>query len=221
MMDFSAFFEQIWIARLVILKGLGITVSISALSIVAGSLLGVLVGLSLVYGNRVLRLLVRAYTDFIRGTPVLVLVLASYYVLSGIGIDLGPFQAGVLALAVFCSSHVGEIVRGGLQAIPKGQTEAAKAIGLTFSQTFAYVLWPQALRQFLPAWVNTAAEMVKASTLLSVIGVAELLLRTQEIISRNFMSLQFYFLAGFLYFVVNYGIERFGKYVERKTAVPS
>ncbi|CAN7654205.1 amino acid ABC transporter permease [Pararhizobium sp. LjRoot235] len=220
-MDFSAFFDQLWIARFVVLKGLGITVSISLLSIIAGSLLGVLVGLSLVYGNRVLRLVVRAYTDFIRGTPVLVLVLASYYVLSTIGIELGPFQAGVLALAIFCSSHVGEIVRGGLQAIPKGQTEAAKAIGLTFRQTFAYVLWPQALRQFLPAWVNTAAEMVKASTLLSVIGVAELLLRTQEIISRNFLSLQFYFFAGFLYFVINYGIERFGKYVERKTAVPS
>jgi polar amino acid transport system permease protein len=83
------------------------------------------------------------------------------------------------------------------------------------------VLWPQALRQCLPAWVNTAAEMVKASTLLSVIGVAELLLRTQEIISRNFMSLQFYFLAGALYFIVNFGIERLGKYVERKTALPS
>ncbi|WP_250956587.1 amino acid ABC transporter permease [Rhizobium sp. CG5] len=220
-MDFSAFFEQIWLARAVILKGLGVTISISFLSIVIGSLLGVLVGLALVYGNRVLRFVVRAYVDFIRGTPVLVLVLASYYVLSTIGIELGPFQAGVLALAVFCSSHVGEIVRGGLQAIPTGQTEAAKAIGLTFGQTFAYVLWPQALRQFLPAWVNTSAEMVKASTLLSVIGVAELLLRTQEIISRNFMSLQFYFLAGFLYFVINYGIERFGKYVERKTAVPS
>ncbi len=221
MMDFSAFFDQIWIARLAILKGLGVTISISLLSIFVGSLLGVLVGLSLVYGNRALRFVVRVYTDFIRGTPVLVLVLASYYVLSTIGIDLGPFQAGVLALAVFCSSHVGEIVRGGLQAIPQGQTEAAKAIGLTFGQTFAYVLWPQALRQFLPAWVNTAAEMVKASTLLSVIGVAELLLRTQEIISRNFMSLQFYFLAGFLYFVINYSIERFGKYVERKTAVPA
>jgi polar amino acid transport system permease protein len=221
MMDFSAFLDQIWIARFAILKGLEITISISVLSIIAGSLLGVLVGLSLVYGNRFLRLVVRAYTDFIRGTPVLVLVLASYYVLSTIGIELGPFQAGVLALAIFCSSHVGEIVRGGLQAIPKGQTEAAKAIGLTFSQTFAYVLWPQALRQFLPAWVNTAAEMVKASTLLSVIGVAELLLRTQEIISRNFMSLQFYFFAGLLYFVINYGIERFGKYVERKTAVPA
>lgn len=221
MTGFIAFLDQLWIARLVILKGLGVTVSISLLAIVIGSLLGVLVGLALVYGNYVLRLIVRAYTDFIRGTPVLVLVLASYYVLSTVGIELGPFQAGVLALAVFCSSHVGEIVRGGLQAIPRGQTEAAKAIGLTFNQTFAYVLWPQALRQFLPAWVNTAAEMVKASTLLSVIGVAELLLRTQEIISRNFLSLQFYFFAGLLYFVINYGIERLGKYVERKTVVPS
>lgn len=221
MMDFPAFLEQIWLARIVILKGLGVTVSISLLAILFGSMLGVLVGLSLVYGNKMLRFVVRAYTDFVRGTPVLVLVLASYYVLSTVGIELGPFQAGVFALAVFCSSHVGEIVRGGLQAIPKGQTEAAKAIGLTFGQTFAYVLWPQALRQFLPAWVNTAAEMVKASTLLSVIGVAELLLRTQEIISRNFMSLQFYFFAGLLYFVINYGIERFGKYVERRTTVPA
>lgn len=221
MNSFYAFFDQIWLARNVILKGLGVTVSISLLSIIAGSILGVFVGLSLVYGNRLLRFIVRVYTDVVRGTPVLVLVLASYYMLSGIGIELGPFQAGVLALAIFCSSHVGEIVRGGLQAVPKGQTEAAQAIGLTFGQTFAYVLWPQALRQFLPAWVNTAAEMVKASTLLSVIGVAELLLRTQEIISRNFMSLQFYFFAGLLYFVINYSIERFGKYVERKTTVAS
>jgi polar amino acid transport system permease protein len=216
-----SFLEQLWIARYVIVNGLAMTVSISLLAILAGSILGVFVGLALVYGGAVLRLMVRAYTDVIRGTPVLVLVLASYYVSAAAGVDLGPFSAGVLALAIFCSSHVGEIVRGALQAIPKGQTEAAKAIGLTFTQTFTSVLWPQAMRQCLPSWVNTAAEMVKASTLLSVIGVAELLLRTQEIISRNFMSLQFYFLAGALYFIVNYGIEQFGKYVERKTALPS
>ena len=217
----STFLEQLWIARYVVLSGLGMSVSISLLAFVAGSVFGVFVGLALVYGGRPLRLLVRAYTDIIRGTPVLVLVLASYYVSAAAGLDLGPFSAGVLALAVFCSSHVGEIVRGALQAIPRGQTEAAKAIGLTFTQTFTSVLWPQAMRQCLPAWVNTAAEMVKASTLLSVIGVAELLLRTQEIISRNFMSLQFYFLAGALYFIVNFSIERFGKYVERKTVLPS
>lgn len=220
-MDLVAFLETLWLARIPIVKGIGVTVSISVLAILVGTVLGVGVGLALTYGAKPLRWLVRGYTDFIRGTPVLVLVLASYYVLGTIGIDLGPFQAGVLALAVFCSSHVGEIVRGALQSIPKGQTEAAKAIGLTFPQTFAYVLGPQALRQVLPAWVNTAAEMVKASTLLSIIGVAELLLRTQELISRTFMSLEFYFFAGFLYFAVNYGIERFGRYVERKTSIPS
>jgi polar amino acid transport system permease protein len=217
----QSFLDQLWTARYVIMSGLGMSVSISLLAILVGTMLGVFVGMALVYGGAALRLVVRAYTDIIRGTPVLVLVLASYYVSSAVGVNLGPFAAGVLALAIFCSSHVGEIVRGALQAIPKGQAEAAKAIGLTFTQTFTSVLWPQAMRQFLPAWVNTAAEMVKASTLLSVIGVAELLLRTQEIISRNFLSLQFYFLAGALYFIVNYGIERFGKYVERKTALPS
>lgn len=189
----QTFLEQLWAARQVILNGLAVSVSISLLAIAAGSVLGVLAGLALTYGGRAARLALRTYIDIVRGTPVLVLVLASYYVSAAIGLDLGPFAAGVLALAVFCSSHVGEIVRGALQAIPRGQTEAAKAIGLSFTQTFSSVLWPQALRQCLPAWVNTAAEMVKASTLLSVIGVAELLLRTQEIISRNFMSLQFYF----------------------------
>lgn len=221
MNDLMLFLNEIWIARLPLLKGLGVTMSISLLAILAGSLVGVGVALGLVYGHRALRVLIRVYVDIVRGTPVLVLVLASYYIFSTVGLDLGPFQAGVLALAVFCSSHIGEIVRGALQAIPVGQTEAAKAIGLTFGQTFTSVLWPQALRQILPTWVNTAAEMVKASTLLSVIGVAELLLRTQEIISRNFMSLEFYFFAGFLYFLINFGIERLGKFVEHKTAVPS
>lgn len=220
-MDLPAFFDQLWIARLPLLQGLGLTVAISSLAIFAGSLLGVLVGLALTYGPKPLRFLVRAYTDFVRGTPVLVLILASFYVLSTVGLHLNAFQAGVLALAVFCSSHVGEIVRGALQAIPTGQSEASKAIGLTFTQTFFYVLAPQAIRQILPTWVNTAAEMVKASTLLSIIGVAELLLATQEVISRTFMSLPFYFFAGLLYFAVNYGIERFGKYVDRKTTLPT
>ena len=216
---FIAVLDQIWIARWGLASGLLMTVIISMLSVVSGTILGIATGMALTYGARPLYWLTRAYTDFVRGTPVLVLVLASYYVLSTIGLQLTPFQAGVLALAVFCSSHVGEIVRGALETIPRGQTEAAKAIGLTFPQTFLYVLAPQALRQILPAWVNTAAEMVKASTLLSIIGIGELLLSTQEVIARNFMSLPFYFLAGFLYFVVNYSIERLGRFVERKTAI--
>lgn len=215
-MDLGYFLSDLWISRWAILHGLGLTIVISVLAILLGTLLGIVVGLCLSYGHWSLRWLVRIYTDFLRGTPVFVLILACFYILSVIGIQLTPFQAGVFALTLFCSSHVGEILRGALQALPRGQTEAAKAIGLTFRQTFIYILLPQALRQILPTWVNTAVEMVKASTLLSIIGVVELLLATQQIIARDYLSLQFYFFAGFLYFLLNFAIEKLGKLAEKK-----
>jgi len=220
-MDFGRFFVELYMARWALLQGLGVTLVISAIAIVLGTLLGIGVGLSLVYGGKVQRLLVRAALEYVRGTPVFVLILACYYLLSQVGIQLTAFQAGLVALTVFCSSHVGENLRGALLALPKGQTEAAKAIGLTFRQTFVYVLAPQALRQALPAWINTAAEMVKASTLLSVIGVLELMLATRQVISRNFLSLEFYLLAGIVYFLISFSIERFGRHVERRVALPS
>lgn len=218
-MEFTHFLSELWIARGALWQGFQLTIAVSALAIAFGTVLGLLVGVVLVYAWAPFRWLVRLYVDFIRGTPVFVLVLASFYILSVIGIQLNAFQAGVLAITVFCSSHVGEMVRGALQAIHRGQTEAAMAIGLTFRQTFQYVLMPQALRQILPTWVNAATEMVKASTLLSVIGVSELLLSTQQIISRNFLSLEFYFFAGLVYFAIDFSIERFGRYLERRLAV--
>jgi polar amino acid transport system permease protein len=221
MLDLSRFLTEFYDSRWALLEGVGMTVLISALAIVLGSLLGIGVGLSLVYGGRLQRLVVRGLLEYVRGTPVFVLVLACYYMLSQAGIQLSAFQAALVALTVFCSSHVGENLRGALLALPKGQTEAAKAIGLTFRQTFLYVLAPQALRQALPAWINTAAEMVKASTLLSVIGVAELMLSTKQVIARNFMSLEFYAFAGLVYFLICYSIERLGRAVERRVALPS
>jgi polar amino acid transport system permease protein len=219
-MDLSLFLADLWNARMSLLSGFGNTILISLVSVILGSALGVLVGLALSYGNLATRLALRLYTDFLRGTPVFVLILACFYVLSVVGLDLSAFQAGVLALTLFCSSHVGEIVRGALSAIPKGQTEAAKSIGLTFGQSFISVLLPQALRQILPTWVNTATEIVKASTLLSIIGVVELLLATQQVISRTYLSLEFYFFAGFVYWLLNFLIEQAGRAVERRVSIP-
>lgn len=220
-MELQQFALDAWAARWPIAEGLGVTLVISLLAVVLGTLLGVAVGLILTYGHWAGRFLIRIYTDFLRGTPVFVLILTCFYVLAIVGIQLTAFEAGVFALTLFCSSHVGEIVRGALQAIPKGQTEAARAIGLTFGQIFVYVLLPQAMRQMLPTWVNTATEIVKASTLLSIIGVVELLLSIQQIISRNFLSLEFYFFAGFIYFLINFGIEKLGRSIERKVAIPA
>jgi polar amino acid transport system permease protein len=221
MVEQGTFLYELWVSRWAILQGLGETLSLSILAIVVGTILGAFVGLVLVYARRVSRILVRIYVDFVRGTPVFVLVLASFYLLTQIGIQLSVFQAGLFALVVFCSTHVGENLRGALQSLPRGQTEAAKAIGLTFPQIFVYVLAPQALRQALPSWTTTATEMVKASTLLSVIGVAELLKVTQQIIARTFMTLEFYLIAGIIYFLINYAIERAGKAAERRVALPS
>ena len=212
------FLTEAWDARDVIVGGVLQTLSISASSILLGTVLGTAVGVGLVYGAWPLRLAARAYADVMRGTPVLVLVLAAFYMPSVLGLHLSPFAAGVLALTLFCGAHIGEIVRGALQAIPRGQAEAARAIGLTFHGLLLHVLLPQALRSLLPPWINTCVEMVKASTLLSVIGVGELLLRTQEIIGRNFLTLQFYLLAGALYLAINVAIEQAGKALERRVA---
>jgi polar amino acid transport system permease protein len=215
----DAFLAQLWIARWAIAHGVALTLQISAAAIVLGTLLGFAVGILLVFGRTPIRLLVRAYVDVMRGTPVLVLILAAFYMPSVIGLSMTATQAGVLALTLFAGAHIGELVRGALQALPPGQTEAAKSIGLRFGQTLLYVLLPQAMRAVLPPWINTGVELVKGSTLLSVIGVGELLLTTQEIIGRNFMTMQFYVFAGLLYLVVNIGLEQIGKLLERRVAV--
>lgn len=215
-MDLIEFANQAWNARAAIGNGVLMTVVISGLAILFGSVLGTAVGVVLTYGNWIVRLPARLYADIVRGTPVLVLILAAFYVSSVVELDLTATQAGVLALTLFCGSHVSEIVRGALQAIPKGQIDAAKSIGLTFWETFFSVLLPQALRQIVPTWINAAVEIVKGSTLLSIIGVTELLQATQQIIGRTFMTVEFYILAGAIYFLIDFSIERLGKYVDKR-----
>jgi polar amino acid transport system permease protein len=196
--------------------GFLLTIAISALSVAAGAVLGIVFGLGLTYGNRFTAFPFRVVVDVVRGTPVLVLILASYYMPAGLGMSPGPITAGVVALTIFCASHVGETLRGALIAIPPAQTDAARSIGLTFAQMLGYVLLPQAVRQITPNFVNTAVEIVKASSLLSAIGVGELLLTTQEVIGRSFKTMEFYALAGGLYLLLNLTIGAGGWWVERR-----
>lgn len=215
-MDFTRLFAELHRIWPNLLDGLGVTLLSAAAGIVLGSIVGIVIGLLVHYGRWPLRLVMWVYLDIVRGTPVLVLMLASFYIGPVLGLRMAPLWAGVAALAVFCSAHVAEVVRGGLSSIPKGQTEAARAIGLTFPNILIWVLLPQLLRQALPAWINTAVEIAKATSLLSVIGVADLMYATQRIVSRNFMNAEFYLLAGIAYIVINVGIGWIGKRVERR-----
>lgn len=212
----QAFLDQLWIARWPLWEGLLLTIGSAAGSILFGTLLGVIVGVQLAYAPWWLRLPFRIYVDIMRGTPVLMLILAAYYIPAVAGLSLGPTQAGILALTLFAGAHIGELIRGSLQAIQPGQAEAGRSIGLTFPQLLAYVLLPQAVRSALPPWINTGVELIKGSSLLSIIGVGELLLKTQEVIGRNFMTIQFYVFAGILYLAINIALDQLGKAVERR-----
>jgi polar amino acid transport system permease protein len=214
----GGFWEQLWIARFALLNGLAFTVELSVVVIVIGTLIGMAGGIVLNYAAWPLRLLVRAYVDVMRGIPVLVLILASFYGLSLLGVDIQAFAAGIVALAGFCGAHMSETIRGAIESIPEAQSDAAKAIGLRPAQRLRHVILPQAIRRILPPWVNTAVEMVKASTLLSVIGVVELLLATQQVIARTYMVIPFYLTAGVIYLILNFSISRLGALLERRFA---
>ena len=217
-MELDYFLQQAWIARFSLLGGLSVTISTSLLSILFATLAGLLMGIALTFGWWPLRLLARLYVDFMRGIPVLVLILFTYYGLALFGINVPPYWAGVIALAAFATAHVAENLRGALQSVPAGQMEAAKAIGLTFPKRLWYVIVPQAVRRALPPWVNICLEIVKGSTLLSVIGVVELLLASQQAIARNYLVIEFYLMATVMYLIVNFTIAQLGALLERRFA---
>ena len=215
----TGFFNELWLSKMMIFRGIYTCLFVSITAIIIGTLIGIFIGLILTYGNISARFFARFYVDVIRGIPVLVLILTIYFVLPVVKIELGALEAGIVSLAIFASAQVAEMLRGGLQNVPIGQIEGAKAVGLGFFQTFIYVSLPQALRQVLPTWVNTAVEIVKGTTLVSLIGIVEITLVMQQIIGRNFLTMQFYALAGLIYFVICFSIERTGKFVEKKVAI--
>jgi polar amino acid transport system permease protein len=212
----GTFAYEAWVARWSLLEGLGVTIAASGLTIAIATLLGLIGGSFLTYGSLPLRWLMRLYVDVMRGIPVLVLILFTYYGLALFKINISPFSAGVIALSAFATAHMSETIRGAIQSIPQGQTEAGKAIGLRFGQRLWYVVVPQAIRRVLPPWVNTGLEIVKGTTLLSVIGVVELLLASQQAIARNYLVLQFYLAATLVYLVLNFSLAQLGALLERR-----
>lgn len=197
-------------------QGLLITLEVSAITVVVALVLGVILGAGLTYGPRIIAWPIRVYSDVVRGTPLLVLIFFVYYGLPALGVKIGNFWAALAALAAFETAHVAETARGALQSIHLGQTEAAKAIGLTFEQRMIYVIFPQALRRFLPPWVNTVVDTVKGSALVSLVGIVDLMLSIQQVIGRTFRPMPLYVLGALMYFVINYALSLSARRLEAR-----
>ncbi len=199
-------------------QGLLVTLEISAIVVLAALVLGVILGVGLSFGPRWIGWPIRIYSDLIRGLPLLVLIFSVYYMLPLTGINVTNFWAAVFALTAFESAHVAEVTRGAVQSIPPGQHEAGKAIGLTFGQRMVYVVFPQALRRFLPPWINTVVATVQGSALVSLVGIVDLMLAIQQVIGRTFKPMPMYVLGALIYFAINYALSLTSRMLEARFA---
>jgi His/Glu/Gln/Arg/opine family amino acid ABC transporter permease subunit len=208
----------LWYAVPYLLQGALVTLEISICAMAAGSAVGLVCGLISVSRRTVLKAFVRAYVYFVRGTPALVQIFLVYFALPRIGLELSPFASGVVALAFNSGGFIAEIVRAGLQSVDLGQTEAALSIGMTDRQSILFILLPQSLRRITPPLTNELITLVKSSSLLSVISIAELTRSAQVIIAERFTPFELYAELAVFYLVIISALAWFSEYLERRLA---
>ena len=197
--------------------GLLTTLWISLAAGALGLLIGVLTGLCRLSSNPTLRDLSTVYVELVRGTPLLVQIFIFYFFI-GTVLNLSREFAGVAALALFTGAYVAEIVRGGVQSIVKGQAEAARSLGLTAGQAMRYVVLPQAFKRALPALAGQFINLVKDTSLVSVIAITELTKSGREAITTSFSTFEIWFCVAALYLVINLPLSQIASRLERRLA---
>jgi His/Glu/Gln/Arg/opine family amino acid ABC transporter permease subunit len=213
--DFGVILVQLpWL-----LKGAQVTLSVSLLGILFGTLLGVALALAFQSAIRPLVYVVRVYISFIRGTPLFIQILIVFFILPSIGIDISRFTSGVVALSLNSSAYISEMIRGGLTSIARGQIEAGRALGMKRSLIWRRVILPQVFTVILPPLTIEFASLLKYSALLSVIGVVELTRTAQQIIAATFKPIEIWLTVGALYFVMCFTLGWITRRIERATAV--
>ena len=199
-----------------LVDGLLMTLLVSACVIVLSLIAGLPLGCGLAFGPLWARVPIRLYADLVRGVLILVLLYFVYYGLPAIKVNLPSLLAAIVALTAFKSAQIIEITRGSFQSIPTGQTEAAKAIGLTLFDRFVHVLAPQAVRRFLPPFVNSVVDTVKGSSLVSLLGIVDLMLSLQQVIGRTHVALPLYLIGALMYFAINFPLSALSRRLEKR-----
>ena len=199
----------------VILKGIGITLAVSLIGIVAGGIAGFLLGIGRASQVRVLSFLIGAYTDIFRGTPVLVQLFVVFFILPEAGIELDSFSAGALTLTNIAACFISEIVASGIRAVPRGQLEAAASAGLTRYQQMRLIVLPQATRMIIPSLVGQFVLLVKDSSVVSAIGLLDLTRSGWVIVQSIPNGLLVFSVVGLGYFVLCYPLLHLSRRLER------
>ncbi|PWV99429.1 amino acid ABC transporter membrane protein (PAAT family) [Paenibacillus cellulosilyticus] len=211
-MDFG-FLSEYWSY---FLKGAWLTLQLSFFGVLFGTLLGVGFALLRISKIGILRFLASVYIEVIRGTPMLVQIVIIYYGLTNFGINLPGFTSGVIALTINSAAYMAEVFRAGINAIDKGQNEAARSLGMTHGMSLRLIVLPQAFRNMLPAIGNEFIVIIKDSSLVSTIGIAELMYNTNTVSSLTFKPLEPLLVSAAVYFVMTFTLSRLLGLLERK-----
>ncbi|HZS32627.1 MAG TPA: amino acid ABC transporter permease [Methylomirabilota bacterium] len=186
-----------------LLRGALVTVEVSALGLALAALIAVPVAFGRLSRRRGIRAVVFLYLDVIRGTPLLLQLFAIFYLPPLLGLDLSPFASGVIALGLNGGAYTAEVLRGGIQALPRGQTESGRALGMSALQSVRRIVLPQVVVDVLPALANEAAALIKASSLVSALALVELTRVGYQIVSRVLHPTEIYVAVGALYLGIN------------------
>ncbi len=213
------YFEQIVQTLPFFFKGLGMTALVSGLSLFIGTLVGFMLGIVRASRHRMLRFVIGLWVDLIRGTPFLVQLFITFFILPELGLHLEALPAAVIALSNLAACFICEIVAGGILAVPGGQREAATSSGLSAYHQFRHVVMPQAMRVILPPLVGQYVLLIKDSSVVSVIGVLDVTRVGWLTVQRIPEGIMVFGLVGLLYFLICYPLIWLSNRLEKRLSV--
>lgn len=196
--------------------GLLVTVYVSGLTLVLGTMIGALLAMMRISPTPLLRIPTAIYVWVFRGIPVLVVLFFAYYALPHLGLRLGAFAAAITGMTVTAAAYKCEIIRAGIEAVGKGQIDAADAAAMTYWQKMRHVILPQAIRTVIPPYINNAVLIVKNSALVSVITVPDLTLTATQVVSSTYRAVEIYSTIGVMYLILTSILMLLQQYGERR-----
>ena len=225
-MNFS-FLNRYWSFYLIGAKN---TILLALIAVVIGAALGLLLAICRISKSRILRFVSTAYVEFVRGTPLLVQLFIIYYGLQAVGIrfpeipvmtaildiNFSDFMSGVITMGLNSAAYVCEIFRSGIQSVDKGQMEAGRSLGLSYGQTLQKIIVPQAIRNVLPALGNEFVVVIKESSIVSIIGIADLMYKANTVRGNTFQPFEPLLVAALVYFLLTFTLSKLLAYIEKR-----
>lgn len=206
-----------------LLEAMGKTLTMAFYSLIFASIIGLFFGVLAVVKSKICNIISQVFVDIIRGVPMIVL---AYFVFFGIpyacknmlgfNLTLSALEAGIICLSLNCGAYMAEIIRGGIQAVPKGQMEAARSLGLPYLTSMRQIILPQAIRTMIPSIINQFIITLKDTSILSIIGFPELVNSAKGVVALTFKSFQVWAIVGIMYLIIITILSKLAKVLERR-----